>query len=374
MTEMIKSLEKVHLGMPRLKMEGEKPTSFFEFWPNQIIYIPVVLQWLWLALRYRSLTLPLISNPGILLAGMVGESKSAVLALAGKKAQSYVARYVKIFNDKNQLVEARLSETLEKMQKMNLEFPVIAKPDLGCRGAGVKIVANEKELKNYFSLFPSQASFLLQEKIPYEAEAGIFYIRQPNQKQGEIFSITLKYSPYVIGDGTRSLRELIEADSRASKISKLYFKRHKNILESIIPVNKAFRLVFAGSHCRGSIFRNGNKYITTKLRQAFDDISADIDGFYYGRVDVRFKNIDKLMLGKDFRIMEINGASSEATHIWDRNTTFNEIYKTLFYQYKILFHIGNINRQQGYKTPGLWSLLKAWREESKLVKQYPETD
>ena len=374
MSEMIKSLEEVHLGMPRLETEGKKLTSFFEFWPNQVIYFPVLLQWLWLALRYRSLTLPLISNPGIPLAGMVGESKSAVLALAGEKAQNYVARYVKIFNDKKLPAVARLSAALEKMHEINIEFPIIAKPDMGCRGSGVKIVRNEKELINYFKHFPDQASLLLQEKIPYEAEAGIFYIRYPDQKQGEIFSITLKYSPYVIGDGLRTLRELIEADSRASKISKLYFKRHENVLESIIPDKKAFRLVFAGSHCRGSVFRNGNNYITDKLRQSFDDISADIEGFYYGRFDVRFKNIDTLMLGEDFRIMEINGASSEATHIWDRDTKFNEIYKTLFYQYKTLFHIGNINRKQGYKTPGLWALLKAWREESKLVNQYPETD
>ena len=374
MSESIKSLNEVHLGMPKLEIQDKKVTSFFEFWPIQIIYIPVVLQWLWLAVRYRSLTLPLVSNPGIHLGGMVGESKSAVLALAGEKARSYVAPYVQIFNDTNQTVKVRMFESLQKVDRAGLEFPLIAKPDMGCRGAGVKIIRNKKELENYLAVFPDQASLLLQKKIPYEAEAGVFYIRYPGKKQGEIFSITLKYSPYVIGDGKRSLRQLIEDDARASKISKLYFKRHESVLENVIADQKAFRLVFAGSHCRGSVFKNGNAFITEKLRQVFDEISSDIDGFYYGRIDVRFENIDKLMQGESFKILEINGASSEATHIWDRNTSFYEVYKTLFYQYKTLFHIGSINRKKGYKTPGIWQLIKAWREESKLVSQYPETD
>ena len=214
----------------------------------------------------------------------------------------------------------------------------------------------------------------MQHKVPYEAEAGIFYIRQPGQPKGNIFSITLKYSPYAIGDGEKNLRQLIKDDDRANKISDIYFSRHKDKLDQVIPDQQAFRLSFAGSHCKGSIFRNGNAYITDDLIQQFDNITADIDGFYYGRLDLRFKNIEHLMQGKDFSIIEINGASSEATHIWDRNTNFRDVYKTLFYQYKTLFQIGHINRKQGHKIPPIWKLLQAWLEERKLVTQYPETD
>ena len=369
-----KPAEMINQGLPSLETNSKKTTSYFEFWPIQLIYLPVVFQWLYLSLRYRSLSLPLIANPSIHLAGMVGESKSSVLELAGKQAKKHIAPYINMLNDQSQSIDLRVSNALNRMQQSLLIFPVIAKPDLGCRGAGVKIIRNETALKNYIQDFPDQAIFLIQHKVPHEAEAGIFYIRQPEKKQGEIFSITLKYTPYVIGDGLKTLAQLIKSDARASKISELYFKRHLNLLNTVIPDNQAFRLSFAGTHCKGSIFRNGNSYISEELTAVFDNITADIKDFYYGRFDVRFESIEKLIQGKDFSILEINGASSEATHIWDRNTKLGEVYKTLFYQYNTLFRIGDINRKNGHKTPPIWHLLKAWREENKLVKQYPETD
>lgn len=364
----------IHQGMPALENNRHRTTSFFEFWPSQIIYLPVVFHWLWLSLRYRSLSLPLIANPSIPLAGMVGESKSSVLKLAGTDAQQYIAPFIHLNNDSSITLQSRLHNALDKMSQSNLNFPVVAKPDLGCRGAGVKIIRNETDLSNYIDAFPDQARLLIQHKVPHEAEAGIFYIRKPGKTTGEIFSITLKYAPYVIGDGKKNLAQLIKSDPRAKKISSIYLKRHLHLLESTIPDGQAFRLSFAGSHSKGSIFRNGNEYISQNLTNKFDQITADIDGFYYGRFDIRFENIDKLIQGECFSILEINGASSEATHIWDRNTKLSEVYKTLFYQYKTLFIIGDINRKQGFKTPPIFALLKAWREENKLVRQYPETD
>ena len=370
----VKPAKDIHQGMPILETDDKKITSFFEFWPSQVIYIPVVIQWLWLSLRYRSLSLPLIANPSIHLSGMVGESKSEVLKLAGEKALKYIAPYTTLKNDCTQVIETRLQSALNAMQQSNLSFPIIAKPDMGCRGAGVQIINDEQALKHYINTFPDKAKYLLQHKVNHEAEAGIFYIRKPGQKKGQIFSITLKYMPYVIGNGSLNLTQLIENDPRAKKIADLYLKRHKDELDNIIPDDMAFRLSFAGSHCKGSIFRNGNEYITDKLCEKFDEITDDITEFYYGRFDVRFESIEKLMQGESFTILEVNGASSEATHIWDRKTKISEVYKTLFYQYRTLFNIGHLNRQKGHKTPSILLLLKAWYKESRLVKQYPETD
>jgi len=359
--------------MPELNNSDSRTTSFFEFWPTQLIYLPVVLQWILLSFRYRSLSLPLIANTSIPLAGMVGESKACVLQLAGDIATPYIAPFICL--TKNTLpVENQLNSALSKMQSASMNFPVIAKPDIGCRGVGVKIITDAEILKEYLYSFPQETVFLLQKKIEYEAEAGIFYIRHPGQAQGTISSITLKYSPYVTGDGEKTLRQLIEQDPRASKISDIYLSRHQSKLNEVIPDNMAFRLSFAGSHSKGSIFRNGNCFITDDLIRVFDKISTDIEGFFYGRFDVRFECTEKLIQGKNFYILEINGASSEATHIWDRNTSLAEVYKTLFYQYRTLFQIGHINRKKGHTTPSLWRLLKAWRHESRLVKQYPETD
>src|SRR3546814_15133943 len=95
---------------------------------------------------------------------------------------------------------------------------------------------------------------------------------------------------------------------------------------------------------------------------------------HYSRLDVRFRDIAALREGRDFRVIEINGASSEATHIWDRNGTLGELYRTLFFQYRTLFEIGVEQRRQGVKPPRLRDLLRAWRHERTLTRQYPSTD
>src|SRR6266702_5986508 len=46
----------------------------WEFWRAWLFYIPVALYYFWLAVRYRSLSLPTAANPGMATGGFVGES------------------------------------------------------------------------------------------------------------------------------------------------------------------------------------------------------------------------------------------------------------------------------------------------------------
>ena len=122
------------------------------------------------------------------------------------------------------------------------------------------------------------------------------------------------------------------------------------------------------------MFRDANELINTKLSQSLDKIFDDIPDFNYGRLDVKFKDLESLREGRDFEIIEINGASSESINIWDRNAGFTAAIKTLLQQYNTLFKLGHANRKRGHKSPGLIALIKAWRYESNLVKQYPNND
>ena len=51
----------------------------WELWPAWMFHPPVALYCLWLAVKYRGLTLPCAANPGIFSGGIVGESKMAML-------------------------------------------------------------------------------------------------------------------------------------------------------------------------------------------------------------------------------------------------------------------------------------------------------
>jgi hypothetical protein len=358
--------------MPPLDLDGE-PTSFFEFWPTWLMYFPVGLQWAMLSVRHRSLSLPLIANPAVPLSGMVGVAKSTVFSKAGPYAQQWILPWTLYQVDKPSTQQCR-QEILDCLQNAGLALPLVGKPNIGCRGAGVKLLSTEAQLLEYVAGFPVGGSIQFQQLSQWEAEAGVFYVRDPDTGKGTITSLTLKYTPYVIGDGLSTLAELVAKDPRASALQHLYKQRHLAHWNRVLIEGEPFRLVFSASHCRGAVFRDARSLINPKLVQTLDRIFDDIPEFYYGRLDIKFKNSAALSNGEDFEIIEINGASSESINIWDRRAKFADAIQTLLRQYGTLFKLGAKNRARGYKPPGMLALLKAWRLENKLVKKYPNND
>ena len=359
-----------HKGMPPLDMSGEQ-ISFFEFWPQKYFYAPMFLYWLWLTVRHGfRFTLPTISNPKFPMGGWIGESKVAVFDQSGDYARRFIAPWTVFTRTETSTV----ADAIATAKQAGLTFPFIAKPDLGCRGTGVRRVRDEDELKQYLDDFPLDERIVFQALVDYEAEAGIFYIRKPSERRGRIFSITLKYFPYVFGDGKSTLRQLIENDPRAGQLQHIYLPRHKDRLDWIVPQGQPFRIAYAGSHSRGTIFRNGNHLVTEAMTDAFDRIAKDVKEFHFGRFDVRFASIEDLQRGQNFKIVEINGAGAEATHIWDRKTTLPEAYKALMQQYKAMWEIGAENARRGYKPASLGDLIAAYRHETKLWAEYPLTE
>lgn len=358
-----------HQGMPPLDMSGPQ-ISFFEFWPQRYFYAPMFLYWLWLTVRHGGFTLPTISNPLFPMGGWIGESKATVFEYAGAYARNFIARWATVDRTANLTAVA----ALQAAARAGLALPFVAKPDMGCRGAGVRRVRSEAELAAYIANFPLGERIVLQALVDHEGEAGIFYIRKPSEPRGRIVSVTLKYFPYVHGDGTSTLAELIARDPRAGRLQHIYRPRHKDRLDWIVPSGQPFRIAFAGSHSRGTIFRDGNGLITEAMTDAFDRIAKDIKEFYFGRFDVRFSSIDDLQAGRNFTIVEVNGAGAEATHIWDRKTTLTGAYRALMQQYKALWETGAENARRGFKPAPLSDLIRAYRHETKLWAQYPQTE
>ncbi|PCJ22702.1 MAG: D-alanine--D-alanine ligase [SAR86 cluster bacterium] len=358
--------------MPPLETSG-RTTSFFEFWPAWLMYFPVAIQWILLSIRYHSLSLPLIANPAVPLSGMVGVAKSAVFEAAGATARQWILPWC-LFDMGDEELQQQCLMAQKKIEEAGLSFPLVAKPNMGCRGVGVRLLSNKQELEAYLSEFPVGGCVQFQHLSQWDAEAGVFYVRHPDDETGEVTSLTLKYMPYVVGDGKRSLGELVADEPRAGGLLHLYKERHADQWDHIIPEAEPFRLVFAASHSRGAIFRDAKELMDIKLTQSLDTIFKDIPGFYYGRLDVKFKDTQSLSQGKNFEIIEINGASSESINIWDRNAGFWTAIKTLLQQYNTLFKLGHANRKRGHKPPGLMALYKAWRYENNLVKHYPYND
>lgn len=364
-----------HHGMPPFDQAGP-PLSFFEFWPMWAFYPPVMLYAGWLMLRYRGVMLPTVANPSFPGGGFFGESKADILQLAMQHVAEWVAPFVRLERPEStvQGVVAERDAALAALAAAGLALPVVAKPDLGCRGAGVKLVRSAADLQAYLEAFPRGATLLLQRLVPFEGEAGIFYCRRPGQANGRIVSITLKYFPYVIGDGHSTLRELILNDARAGRLSHLYLRRHAARLDDVPAVGESIRLAFAGSHSRGAIFRNGTHLVTPEMEAGFDAIAKRLPEFHFGRFDVRFESFADVQRGHGFTIVEINGAGAESTHIWDRRTGLLQAWRDLMRQYRWLFEIGHANRARGFKTMRLAEFMHGYRREKSLTPQYPATD
>jgi hypothetical protein len=359
-----------HRGMPPFDESGP-PVSFFEFWPQRYFYAPMFLYWLWLTVKHGGrFTLPTVANPLFPMGGWIGESKAAVFDLSGAYARRFIAPWA-TFENRDRVTTG---DALVTATRAGLAFPFVAKPDMGCRGVGVRRIRDERELGAYIAAFPVNQRIVFQKLIDHEGEAGIFYVRKPGEPRGRIISITLKYFPYVYGDGRSTLRELIENDRRAGPLSHIYLPRHKERLDMVLANGEPFRIAFAGSHSRGTIFRNGNAYVTDAMTGAFDAIAKDIKEFYFGRFDVRFDSIADLQAGRNFTIVEVNGAGAESTHIWDRNTKLSEAYAALMRQYAAMWEIGAANARRGFKPARLFDFIRAYRDEVKLWAQYPLTE
>jgi hypothetical protein len=282
------------------------PRGVLERMPTWLICIPLVLQWLWLTLRYRSATLPSACNPHITAGGLVGEGKLEYFARMGPIARSATARHIGWRN-----AGAEQSDACESaMRRARLGFPIIAKPDLGLCGHGVCRLNGIDDLRHYLSNFPLHETIVLQEYLPQEGEAGIFYARMPGTAQGSITGIALRSFPQVVGDGKRSIGELVAADDRLGRLTRT--DRHRSHYDaSRVPAcGERIRLATIGSTRVGGLYRNGEHLATSQLTLAIDAIAQDMPEFYAGRFDVRFERESALAEGHGFRIMEINGAGS----------------------------------------------------------------
>jgi hypothetical protein len=343
-----------------------EPLSFFEFWPDWLFYLPVVVHWIALGLRYGDLSLPTAANPSITAGGLCGESKTQILDQVQPPIRDLLARYTAIVNDGSAWDSA--------LHAARIDYPFVVKPDIGCNGTGVRLIHEPSEMTRYLAAFPRGERVVLQEYVPYEGEAGIFYVRHPHETAGRITSITLKHVPVLVGDGRSTLKQLVLADPRAGRVPHLYLPRLAHCLHEVPQQGERVRLVFVGNHCKGSIFENGAHLATPALTQAFDRITRAIPEFHFGRIDVRFQSLPALARGEGFCIIEINGSGSEATHIWDPRTTLRDAWRAQFFHYAQAFRIGAANRARGHRPSGVRAMYRLWRRQKRLMASYPMND
>jgi membrane protein DedA with SNARE-associated domain len=321
----------------------------WEFWPAWVFYLPLVPWFLYLAARYRSLTVWTAANPGITPAGgVVGESKADILTrLPGEWVVPTVLVPAGEHPDRVRLMRDAVAER-------GWNFPLVLKPDAGQRGAGVKKVHDTTDVEKYLLSNPGPVIAQPYHSGPFEA--GVFYYRLPGEGRGHIFSVTDKVFPAVTGDGRSTLVELIWGHPRYRMQAATFLARHAADAGRVLADGEHFALALAGNHCQGTLFRDGGHRITPELERAVDAIARSFDGFFIGRFDVRYADPEEFKAGRGFAVVELNGVTSEATNLYDPSWPLWRAYLTLFRQWALLFRIGEANRRRGRRPASLREL------------------
>ncbi len=338
--------------------------------PTWVICIPLVAQWLVLAIRYRSLTLPSAVNPAITAGGLVGEGKLEYFRSMGPVARRATAAHCAVTT----AAPPSIGNVRLAMAAAGLSFPVIAKPDLGRCGYGVQLVPDEAALHDYLRGFPRGETVVLQHYLPDEGEAGIFYARDPGATTGRIIGIALRYFPRVIGDGRRSVAMLIAADPRAARLTVAHRHLPHLSLTKVPAAGEIVRLATIGSTRVGGLYHDGGLHITPQLTTAIDAIARDMFDFHGGRFDVRFTDLAALRMGEEFTIIEVNGAGSEAIHAWDPAIGVIAAFRLIFAKQRVLFAIGDAQRQRGVRPIGICALSRLHLRQQRLIAAYPPSN
>ena len=333
--------------------------------PTWLICVPLALQWLWLGVRFRGLTLPSVANPSLTAGGLVGEEKMEYFRGMGPLAQSYTART-------HALLVGPLGqeEVGAELESAGLSFPLVVKPDLGLCGYGVRKVEGPAALMAYLCEFPRGERVVLQTYLAAEYEAGIFYARFPGQASGHVIGMAFRSYPRVVGDGVRCVERLIAEDPRARRVHSA--AHHMDMDLTRVPVaGEVVRLATIASTRVGGFYSDGTTHVTPALTAAIDMIARDMPNFYVGRFDVRFASLAELRAGTGFLLMEVNGAGSEAIHAWDPQYGLWAAFRIIFRKQRLMFAIGALNRDSGHPPIGLWALFRLHCRQRWLIERYP---
>jgi len=309
--------------------------THWEYWPFNLVYIPVFFYWIWLFLKTRSFFFFNTANPLIRNGGFLMESKKEIYDLI--PPQYYPATL--LFNP-----GCSITEVLEKMKCTGMNFPVIAKPDIGMRGMLVQKIHAANELENY--IVNTKVDFLVQEFVTYENEIGLFYYRYPGQEKGKISGIVGKEFLSVKGDGISSIEALLMQDQRFILQLPVLRETHTEILKIVLKKDEHHLLVPYGNHCRGSKFIDISYLIDEEFEHTVNRICTQIPEFYFGRMDIRYNTWEELKQGRGFSIIELNGAGSEPTHIYDPKHSIFFAWKEIIRHLDILQKISKLNHQR----------------------------
>ena len=335
--------------------------THWENWNYQLKYIPIGPVWIWYCIRSRNPWFFTASNPTLTFGGFEGEGKKEMYEQL--PPDSYPKT---IYINPTQAFAA-----VEKMLTDNgFSYPFIAKPDVGMMGFMVRKISTVAQLELYHSTISIQ--YIIQNLVEYPVEVAIFYYRLPNNAKGTISGMLKKEPAYITGNGIDTIDRLMENNEHIRfKLEELK-KRNTLQLQHILPAGERYNLSLASNRSQGGMLQGIDEEIDEKLKNLLDSWSHYSGKFYYGRYDIKCNSVTSLKEGKDFSILEFNGAGAGVQHILANNYSLFKAMGIILHHWKIMFQIARYNQKQGvqyWKLKKGWLFLKAARKNLLMLKK-----
>jgi hypothetical protein len=96
---------------------------------------------------------------------------------------------------------------------------------------------------------------------------------------------------------------------------------------------------------------------------AIDGICREIPDFYFGRLDIKYQSRELLEEKKSFCIVEVNGAGSEPTHIYDPRHSLFFAWKEIIRHLDYLYRISRENHRRGHPYLSMGEGLNMFKKD-----------
>lgn len=348
-------------GRQRLKAFASRAVGH-EWWPSWAVYGPLLPCFVWFTARYRHPTVFTACNPGISNGGgLAGESKADVIEALLASGDDRVL-YGERVSDTGSPAKraAALLDRIEREARLG-GLPIVMKPDVGEQGLGIRRCRSREDIEAFLAGTPGSAMAQRLSTLP--REVGVFFVR--DTEAGHVFSVNRKVFPVLIGDGVRTIEQLIWKHKRFRCQASVFVERFADRLGDVLGEGEELVLSWAGNHRQGCKFVDAPELITPGLEDAVRSIANGFrgeggGGFDIGRLDLRYADDASLSRG-EFELIEANGVASEPTSIYDpaRGPWF--MWRMLARQWSWGYAIGDRNRRTGHKAMGPMGALRMAR-------------
>ncbi len=310
--------------------------THWETWDYRVKLIPLIPVWCWHCGRAGSWWFFTPANPTLTFGGFEGETKREMYE---QLPPDRCPR--SIYVDPAAPAEA----VVDRVAAHFGTYPVAVKPNVGMMGLLFRVIHSADELRAYHRQTPVE--YIVQELVTYPIEVSVFYYRFPGEPTGTITGFVRKDFLEVTGNGQSTLWELMLAYPKVQYRLEEMRAKHASHLGDVLPDGAIYRLSNALNQTRGGQLVSLAHEKDEQLLGIFDALSHYTGQFYFGRYDIKCASIADLKAGRNYSILEFNGAGAAPHHVYGNGNSLWQAYRIVLHHWAVLARIARQNHARG---------------------------